>query len=311
MRIPSIVLLLSAMPGCGSGTEPAQTSAESASNQVRTYAVEIPEKQAAIHPEKTPAVKTPDAVVRKHVTPDRLAPGNPVVNSFGMKLVLIPAGEFQMGKPESDSDVRHLVKIMQPFYLGVYEVTRQQYEQVMGTHPWQGRPFVKEGGDYPAVYVTNGDAAELCRKLSEQKDVEYRLPTEAQWEYACRAGTTTVYSFRNDQSKLGQHAWYAKNTFDAGEKYAHRVGEKLPNPWGLYDMHGNVSEWCQDWYAPYGSEKVVSDPMGPGQGDFRVLRGRAFIDTGHVRSASRYANQPDYRIYVNGFRLARMDPGAA
>jgi len=90
---------------------------------------------------------------------------------------------------------------------------------------------------------------EFCRKLSKQEGVEYHLPTEAEWEYACRAGTTTDYSFGDDASQLGQYAWYDKNAWDAGEKYAHRVGQKLPNPWALYDMHGNASEWCQDCYA--------------------------------------------------------------
>jgi formylglycine-generating enzyme required for sulfatase activity len=147
---------------------------------------------------------------------------------------------------------------------------------------------------------------EFCRRLSKQEDVEYRLPTEAEWEYACRAGTTTAYSFGDDESKLGQYAWYRKNAWDIGEEYAHRVGQKLPNPWGLYDMHGNVWEWCQDWYGPYGSEKVVSDPMGPAQGEGRVLRGGSFSYLSSVvRSASRYYNLPVYRSDSLGFRAAR------
>ncbi len=112
---------------------------------------------------------------------------------------------------------------------------------------------MQEGSDYPAVWVSWNDAVEFCRKLSEQEGVEYRLPTEAQWEYTCRAGTTTVYSFGDDRSKLRQYAWSAKDAFDTHEQYAHRVGQKLPNSWGLYDMHGNVFEWCQDWRAPFGS----------------------------------------------------------
>ena len=235
----------------------------------------------------------------------------PIVNSIGMKLTLIPAGQFQMGSPDSepdreDDETRHLVKITRPFYLSVYEVTQGQYEKVMGARPWQGQNLVKEGPDYPAVYVNHDDAVEFCRRLSKQEGVEYRLPTEAEWEYACRAGTTTAFSFGDDESKLGQYAWYDKNAWDIGEEYAHRVGQKLPNRWGLYDMHGNVWEWCQDWEASYGSQKVVSDPVGPAQGEYRVLRGGSFNDlTSDVRSANRLFNQPVVRLGNNGFRAAR------
>jgi formylglycine-generating enzyme required for sulfatase activity len=211
-----------------------------------------------IQQEPTPAAEKPDAAtVKKHMTPAQLALGDPVINSVGMLLVPISAGDFQMGSPDSDSDAeddekpQHLVKITKPFYLGVYEVTQQQYQKVMGDRPWQGkshlkeggeglsRTYVKEGPDYPAVWVTHDDAVEFFRKLSEQEDVEYRLPTEAEWESACRAGITTVFSFGDDASKLGQYAWYDENAWDIGEDYAHRVGQKQPKPWGLYDMHGN------------------------------------------------------------------------
>jgi formylglycine-generating enzyme required for sulfatase activity len=234
-----------------------------------------------------------------------------IINSIGMKLALIPAGEFQMGSPDSepdrnDNETQHLVNITKPFYLGVYEVTQQQYEKVMGSRPWQGKQYVKEGVDYPAVYVSHDDAVEFCRRLSKQEGVEYRLPTEAEWEYACRAGTTTDYSFGDGAAKLGQYAWYDKNAWDIGEKYPRRGGQKLLNRWGLYDMHGNVWEWCQDWYGPYGSEKVVSDPMGPAQGEHRVLRGGSFVNpTSLVRSANRNLNLPDSRYSVLGFRAAR------
>jgi formylglycine-generating enzyme required for sulfatase activity len=216
------------------------------------------------------------------------------------------ARERSCGDAEDDEKPQHLVKITKPFYLGLYEVTQQQYEKVMEARPWQGEEYVKEGPDYPAVYVNHDDAVEFCRRLSKQEGVEYRLPTEAEWEYACRAGTTTSYSFGDDASKLGQYAWYGKNAWDIGEKYAHRVGQKLPNPWGLYDMHGNAWEWCQDWYAPYGSEKVVSDPVGPAQGEGRVLRGGSFLSlTSNVRSANRFNNRPVNRFYSLGFRVAR------
>ena len=168
MRISPLVLLLFAMLGCGSGTQPAKPPAKAA----------------------TP--KTPDAAaVKKHMTPDQLPLGDPIVNSVGMVLVPVPAGQFQMGIPDSE----HLVKITKPFYLSVCEVTQQQYEKVMGLRPWQGKDYVQEGPDYPAAYVSWNDGVEFCRKLSEQEGVQYRLPTEAQWEYACRSGTTTVVPF--------------------------------------------------------------------------------------------------------------------
>ena len=283
MTISLVVLLLFAMLGDGSEEEEAASAAV--------------------------------ATVRKHMTPDQLALGNPIDNSIGMLLVPIPAGEFQMGSPDSDrlafgrEKPRHLVKVTKVFYLSAYEVTQQQYEKMMGDRPWQGKRFVQKGPDYPATDVSWNDAVEFCRKLSEREGVEYHLPTEAQWEYACRAGTTTVYSFGDNAARLKQYAWFEKNAWDPGEKFAHRVGQKLPNAWGLYDMHGNVWEWCRDWYAPYGAEKVRVNPTGPAQGSCRVLRGGSF--DGHAlgaRSASRIDFNPVDGNFGLGFRVARMYP---
>ena len=251
------------------------------------------------------------ATVKKHMTPAQLALSDPVVDSMGMLLVPIPAGEFQMGSPESasdrfDNETRHLVKITKPFYLGVYEVTQQQYKTVMGVRPWQDRTSVKEGPDFPAAYVSYDDAVMFCRKLSHQSDAEYRLPTEAEWEYACRAGTTTAYSFGDDASKLGQYAWYKRNAWDIGEKYAHRVGRKQPNGWGLYDMHGNVFEWCQGWHTPLDSEKAVNDPTDSVQEKHRLRGGTFFYPGSFVRSAVRY--HPLFRLGCSGFRVVRTYP---
>ena len=239
------------------------------------------------------------------MTPDQLVLGDPVVNSVGMVLVPIPAGEFQMGSPESETyrlsvETQHRVRITKPFYLSAYEVTQEQYEQVMGNNP----SLVDKGANKPVDSVFWHDAVAFCRKLSEHEGEEYRLPTEAEWEYACRAGTSTAYSFGDNESQLGQYAWYAENSADT----THAVGQKLPNAWGLYDMHGNVWEWCQDWIGPYSNErqKEVSDPVGPASGEFRVLRGGSFT---HLpmsgRSAYRSSNLPDSRYVTNGFRLAR------
>jgi formylglycine-generating enzyme required for sulfatase activity len=146
----------------------------------------------------------------------------------------------------------------------------------------------------------------FCRKLSQQEGVEYRLPTEAEWEYACRAGTTTAYSFGEDVSQSGEYAWHYMNATNIGERYAHRVGQKLPNPWGLYDMHGNAYEWCRAWYGPFGSEATVSDPTGPAQGKLRVLRGGSFVfQSSVVRSAVRVYSRPTTRSNSFGFRPSR------
>ena len=308
MRIWSIALLLAAMPGCSSGTQPAKPSAESDNDHAQLQKIATPEKQAA-----SVAVKPHAAVTAgKHATPDQFALGDSIVSSVGMILVPIPAGQFQMGSPDSDSVARshekprHLVKITRPFYLSAHEVTRHQYEQVMKARPWEGLKHLQHGPDYPATNVSWNDAVEFCRRLSDREGMEYRLPTEAEWEYACRAGTTTLYSFGDDASRLEQHAWYLKNASSVGERYGHRVGKKLPNPWGLYDMHGNVWEWCQDWYAPYGSEKVLSDPAGPARGGRRVLRGGSFNEYAEVaRSADRDDNRPGNRYVSGGFRVAR------
>ena len=257
------------------------------------------------------ATRLPDAAtVKQTLTPAQLAVGDPIENSIGMVLVPIPAGEFLMGSPETEQgrrerEVQHQVTLTKPFLLGVHEVTQGQWQAVMGTTPWKGKEYVKEGDDYPATYVSWNDAVEFCRNLSEKEGVEYRLPTEAEWEYACRAGTTTAYSFGDDASELGEYAWYRENAWDAGQKYAHTVGQKKPNPWGLYDMHGNVFEWCQDWYGDYPSGSVT-DPTGPASGDLRVLRGGSFsYRTSLVRSAYRDHSQPGDRNVIIGFRPAR------
>jgi len=145
------------------------------------------------------------------------------------------------------------------------------------------------------------DAVEFCEKLSEKEGVEYRLPTEAEWEYACRAGTTTMYSFGDDVSQLGEYAWYGKNAIDV----AYIVGHKNPNPWGLYDMHGNVIEWCQDWLGKYPSGDVT-DPVGPASGSYRVFRGGSSADNAwDCRSAYRFRPTPSYRDDGPGFRVLR------
>ncbi|WP_417385388.1 SUMF1/EgtB/PvdO family nonheme iron enzyme [Gimesia sp.] len=242
-------------------------------------------------------------------------------NSIGMQLVKIPAGEFLMGsrnlaneiarlfdsKAEYYEDVHpeHRVKLSRPFYMATSEVTQRQWKTVMGTEPWKGKEYVREGADYAASYVSWEEATQYCRKLSEKEGKTYRLPTEAEWEFACRAGSRTVYSFGDDASSLSEYAWYDVNAYDIDEKFAHRVAQKRSNAFGLYDMHGNVWEWCQDWYGDdYYRKSPTADPSGPSSGSGRVLRGGSWLRNALFnRSTDRDWNTPDYRLFDVGFRV--------
>ena len=230
------------------------------------------------------------------------------VNSIGMKLALIQPGEFMMGGPVTEKgryfdETRHRVKLTKPFFLGVTEVTQEQYQKVMGTNPSN---FKFKRPQNPVERVSWADAVEFCRKLSRMPAEKtaghvYRLPTEAEWEYACRAGTTTAYGFGDDASRLGDYAWFNGNS----DSKTHPVGEKKPNAWGLYDMHGNVWEWCQDRHGNYPSGSAT-DPAGATSGSYRVYRGGCWncIARG-CRSADRYGFTPGDRARDLGFRVLR------
>jgi len=256
-----------------------------------------PSPTAKAAPAKTPAEKTAVATVKKHMTPAQLALGDPVVNSVGMLLVPIPAGTFTMGRPA----VAHKVTLTKPFLLGQHEVTQEQYEKVMGTNPSKFK-----GKQNPVEGVSWNDAVEFCRKLSQLSEEKaagyvYRLPTEAEWECACRAETTTKYSFGDSASELGAYGWYDENS----EKTTHPVGGKKPNPWGLYDMHGNVFEWCQDWYGDYPSGSVT-DPTGAASGSSRVIRGGGWYgDPRLLPFGEPRWNAPGFRRSSLGFRVLR------
>jgi formylglycine-generating enzyme required for sulfatase activity len=217
-----------------------------------------------------------------------------------------------MGSPEGEEDRRddehqHKVTISKPFCMQTTVVTQGQWKAVMGTEPWKGESFVKEGPNYPATYISWHDAVAYCKKLSEKESKTYRLPTEAEWEYACRAGTQTRWSFGNDEKVLGDYAWCYKNANDNGEAFAHQVGQKKSNAFGLYDMHGNVWEWCHDYYAEdYYKQSPEQDPTGPVTGSFRVLRGGSWYDHArYARSAYRTSGYTGRRHGNYGFRLVR------
>jgi formylglycine-generating enzyme required for sulfatase activity/serine/threonine protein kinase len=211
-------------------------------------------------------------------------------SSIGMEFILISSGEFDMGSPlfesgrEPEEGPVHRVNISTPFYMGKYEVTQKQWKEVMGDNP----SYFKDcGDDCPVEQVSWNDVQEFVFMLNEKEGTDkYRLPTEAEWEYAARAGTGTRYSFGDDESKLGEYAWYSVNS---GRK-THPVGEKKPNPWGMYDLHGNVWEWTQDRYGDY-SSGMVTDPTTSLSGHHNVER-----DHRVTRSGSWSGNGRDCRV---------------
>ena len=241
-----------------------------------------------------------------------------ITNSIGMKLVLIPKGTFMMGSPASeqgrdDDETQHEVTISEDYYLGVFEVTQGQYEKVMGTNPsyFPKRVIGKSDSSmYPVEKVSWEDAVEFCKKLSELPEEKkagrvYRLPTEAEWEYACRAGSKAAYSFGANSKSLGDYAWFGENS----GRQTHPVGEKKANAWGLYDMHGNVWELCSDWYGEY-PKGAVSDPSGPNEGSDRVIRGGGWFNgAANCRSAFRISFVPSLRYDILGFRVALSSSG--
>ncbi|MBM3222771.1 MAG: formylglycine-generating enzyme family protein [Candidatus Tectomicrobia bacterium] len=223
-------------------------------------------------------------------------------NSINMEFILIPAGTFKMGSENGDQDERpvHQVTISKAFYLGKYEVTQGQWQTIMGKNPsaYPGDP------NRPVDQVSWDDAqAFLVRLNAKEGGQSYRLPTEAEWEYAARAGTTTIYSFGNDPKQLGTYAWFRGNA----ERHSHPVGQKQPNAWGLYDMLGNVWEWVQDWDGKYPTGPVT-DPKGSATGTYRMRRGCAWNnEPGVCRVANRYS-VVGYRDDFLGFRVVRSLP---
>jgi formylglycine-generating enzyme required for sulfatase activity len=250
-------------------------------------------------------------------------------NGVKLEMVLIPAGKFLMGSPESegveiadatggpfltgplwpdnnasngtsDEKPQHWVRITKPFYLGRYLVTQEQWENVMGNNPSDFK-----GPKNPVEQMSFEDCRLFVEKLNGKVGGgKFSLPTEAQWEYACRAGSTTRYCFGEKESRPGEYAWYDENS---GNK-THPVGEKKPNAWGLYDMHGNVWEWCQDWYdGGYYANSPTDDPTGPSAGSGRVLRGGGWASlAGFCRSADRSWISPGNHYHDLGFRIARV-----
>jgi len=236
-----------------------------------------------------------------------------------MTLVYIPPGTFMMGAPKDAKESasydkpQHRVTLTKGFYLGRTEVTQRQWRAVMEKIPWGGRTmkYVQDVPRHAANYIAFKDAAAFVDQLNARfPEGGFRLPTEAEWEYACRAGTTTAYHFGDDPdaTALGDYAWYRANAWDADEKYPHPVAQKKPNAFGLHDMHGNVREWCSDVYGDYSSE-AQTDPTGrpPGAVASCVARGGSFDEAPRwLACAHRHGALSDStRRMRHGLRIAR------
>jgi formylglycine-generating enzyme len=320
-KLGLLLLLLLIAVGCDDSTHRGEVAEQAAEIAKLQEQVENLQKQATeATPEPTPE-PAPEATPEADLEADLVQPTESITNTIGMTLNKIPAGTFMMGSPESEADrvddeTQHRVTISKPFYMQTTEVTQGQWKAVMSYEPWKGQLDVNEGPDYPAVYVSWNDAVAYCKKLSEKKGKTYRLPTEAEWEYACRAGTKTAWSFGNDEKVLGDYAWYRENAEAIGEKYAHQVAQKKPNAWGLHDMHGNVWEWCHDYYGgDYYKQSPKRDPTGPTRGlsgpkgyHIRVQRGGSWEDrfgARYSRSAYHGGGVTAYRYDYRGFRVVR------
>lgn len=242
-------------------------------------------------------------------------------NSLSMEFVLIPAGTFVMGSPKdephrSKSEVQHPVTISRPFYMQATEVTLKQWWEVMGKRFFGRR---KGTDDMPVTRVSWYDCMKFIKKLNAQKEGVYRLPTEAEWEYACRAGTSTAYSWGNRIDC--NRAMYSNNSRKSGECLKYVKSRKMaidsaapvksypPNAWGLYDMHGNVWEWCIHWHGDYPTS-AMTDPLGPDSGTVKIRRGGSwFGDEYSCRSANRNIGHPASRYRTTGFRLVWSKTG--
>lgn len=231
-------------------------------------------------------------------------PKKNIKNSLGMEFVYIPSGEFLMGSPENEKgrakdEIQHQVTLTQGYYIQTTEVTQKQWAEVMGTNP---SDFDECGDDCPVENVSWEDIEQYLEKVN-RLDVEhhYRLPTEAEWEYAARAGSRLRFCSSDSTVILKDYGWFEENS----EETVQSVAQKKPNQWGIYDMHGNVWEWCRDYYGPYSQSKTVN-PQGPSSGLSRVRRGGGWNSSFEVcRSAYRLANLPDLRKNDIGFRLVK------
>ena len=244
---------------------------------------------------------------------DATSPGDGVANSIGMRMIRMAPGSFKMGSASGSWDElpAHDVTISRPFWISSTEVTNAQYEKYDPAHKaLRGKLGFSKADDEAVVFVSWHEAVDFCRWLSEKEGKPYRLPTEAEWEYACRAGTTTTYhtgeKLPESFHKNAGESWFPGKQKEEDIVPLH-VGKTPRNPWGIFDMHGNVEEWCLDWYGPYAAGQQT-DPSGPKTGDFRVTRGGSHSTTpGFLRSANRSGTLPEDKSWLIGIRVVRAE----
>ena len=235
---------------------------------------------------------------------DEALPEKRITNSFGMAFLWIPPGTFMMGSPEHEpgrreNEKQHRVTLTKGYYMQTTEVTEDQWKEIWGSMDNAG---YGRCGNCPVVDVAWYTVKRFIEKLNQRdKSNNYRLPTEAEWEYAARAGSTTRYAFGDDDGQLDAYAWYGANS----KRTPHPRGRKEPNAWGLYDVHGNIYEWCQDWYGDYPSGSVTN-PAGPATGTHKVFRGGSWDDRDPNRLRSAYRSRSSGSFNAIGFRLVRI-----
>ncbi len=305
------------MPGCSKSPDTAKSDNATQEPGAASKTKVPPIQQGKALPEAAVGGETKEPLIQPGKATQEVRAGgetkNPpkeltvdVGNGVKLEMVLIPAGEFLMGSPEADKNAednerpQHRVRITRPFYLGKYLVTQEQWEAVMGNNP-----SALKGATNPVEQVSWEDCRGFVEKLNAKVGGgKFSLPTEAQWEYACRAGSTSRFCFGDDESGLGEYAWYVGHS----DSKTHAVGEKKPNAWGLYDMYGNAWEWCADWYdGGYYAGSPTDNPTGPPEDVFRVARGGGWNDAaGCCRSAFRGMFPPGHGVRTLGFRIARV-----
>ena len=248
------------------------------------------------------------------------------VSDLSLEMLWCPPGIFHAGSPPDEElrdfdEILREVTLTKGFWLGKHEVTQTQWEKIMGNNPSHFK-----GPDLPAEKMSWDGAKTFCKKLTDRernegrlpKGWEYELPTEAHWEYACRAGTKTAWSFGNSPAEMPKNANFSDKSsklqgndidYDDGFEYTAPVGSFPPNAWGFHDMHGNVFEWCQDWHGAY-PDRAVTDPTGTRTGSLRVLRGGGWFSTAvSCRSAYRGRDPPSNRYNYDGFRVCLSPSG--